>query len=89
VLLVSPHDRVQYFTGTFDPDAGKFTPQKQGLMDYSSHYYAAQLPGRPARPAVLWGWIKDSRRAGMEWVLDPGTHPHAGRRRPFAASARA
>src|SRR5207247_1585137 len=58
VLIVSPHSEVQYFTGTFDPVAGKFSSAQRGLMDQSSHYYAPNCMEDPKGRRLLWGWVK-------------------------------
>ena len=58
VLIVSPHGLVQYFTGSFDPVAGKFTPTQRGLMDYGGSYYAPNSMEDPKGRRVLWGWVR-------------------------------
>ena len=58
VLLLSPHGKVQYFTGTFDAAAGKFTPSQQGLMDHSEDYYAPNGMEDPSSRRILWGWVR-------------------------------
>ena len=64
VLIVSPHRKVEYFTGTFDAAAGQFVAQQRGLMDHSDNYYAPNCMEDPEGRRVLWGWVrgfKDSR----------------------------
>lgn len=66
VLIVSPHGPVEYFTGTFDPSAGRFTAQQRGLMDYGDNYYAPNCLEDPSGRRVLWGWIKGFK-SGRGW----------------------
>jgi beta-fructofuranosidase len=66
LLIVSPHGPVEYFTGTFDPVAGKFAAQQRGLMDYSGNYYAPNCTEDPQRRRVLWGWIRGFK-SGRGW----------------------
>jgi len=83
VLIVSPHGQVQYFTGAFDPAAGKFTPSERGLMDQSSDYYAPNCMEDPGGRRLLWGWVKGFKE-GRGWngchtlprvlTLDPDGH---------------
>ena len=58
VLIVSPHRKVEYFTGSFDAAAGKFTAQQRGLMDQSDNYYAPNCMEDPEGRRVLWGWVR-------------------------------
>lgn len=56
VLIVSPHRRVEYFTGTFD---GKtFVPETRGLVDHSDNYYAPNGAFDPKGRHWLWGWVR-------------------------------
>lgn len=58
VLVVSPHRRVEWFTGNFDPEDGRFTARRRGLMDYGDQYYAPNcFPDETGR-RVLFGWIR-------------------------------
>jgi sucrose-6-phosphate hydrolase SacC (GH32 family) len=66
VLIISPHDKVQYFTGTFDPVAGKFTAQQRGLMDQSGDYYAPNCMEDPQGRRILWGWVRGFKE-GRGW----------------------
>jgi beta-fructofuranosidase len=58
VLVVSPHRRVEWFTGAFDPATGTFTPRRRGLMDYSDHYYAPNCFTDETGRQVLFGWVR-------------------------------
>ncbi len=58
VLIVSPHRKVEYFTGTFDAAAGQFVAQQRGLMDHSDNYYAPNCMEDPEGRRVLWGWVR-------------------------------
>jgi sucrose-6-phosphate hydrolase SacC (GH32 family) len=66
VLIISPHDKVQYFTGTFDPIAGKFTAQQRGLMDQGGDYYAPNCMEDPQGRRILWGWVRGFKE-GRGW----------------------
>jgi beta-fructofuranosidase len=58
VLIISPHAKVQYFTGDFDPVAGKFTYSQRGLMDYGDSYYAPNCMEDLKGRRILWGWLR-------------------------------
>lgn len=58
VLIISPHRRVEWFTGDFDPESGKFTAKRRGLMDYSDHYYAPNCFKDDAGRNLLFGWVR-------------------------------
>ena len=58
VLLISPHGKVEYFTGTFDAAAGKFAAKERGLMDHGDDYYAPNCMEDPQGRRVLWGWVR-------------------------------
>lgn len=66
VLIVSPHRKVEYFTGSFDPVAGKFTATQSGLMDHSGDYYAPNSMEDPDGRRVLWGWVRNFK-TGRGW----------------------
>lgn len=66
VLIVSPHRKVEYFTGSFDAAAGKFTAQQRGLMDHSDNYYAPNCMEDPEGRRVLWGWVRGFKE-GRGW----------------------
>lgn len=59
VLLVSPmgveNRRVMYFVGDMDYEAGKFSPQHVGTLDYGPDFYAAQtFSGTKRRLMLAW-----------------------------------
>ena len=58
MLLISPHGKVEYFTGTFDAAAGKFAAKERGLMDHGDDYYAPNCMEDPQGRRVLWGWVR-------------------------------
>ncbi len=74
----APIDRVNYFIGEFDADKLKFEVEKEGILDYSGHYYAqesilddegdlymmAWMPGwdRPWLPLYMNDPIKNSNK---------------------------
>jgi beta-fructofuranosidase len=56
VLIISPHKRVEYFVGNFD--GRKFTPEKNGLLDYSGNFYAPNSTTDDQGRRLLWGWVR-------------------------------
>lgn len=66
VLVVSPHGKVEYFTGKFDPVAGKFTAEQRGLIDGSDNYYAPNCLLDPQGRRVMWGWVRGFK-SGLGW----------------------
>lgn len=66
VLIVSPHGKVQYFVGEFDAQTYKFTPQKRGLIDASSTFYAPNCMVDPAGNRIMWGWLRGFKD-GLGW----------------------
>jgi sucrose-6-phosphate hydrolase SacC (GH32 family) len=64
VLIVSPHRKVDYFVGNFDGE--KFTPEKQGLLDYSDSFYAPNCTTAPDGRRILWGWVRGFK-GGQGW----------------------
>jgi len=53
----APVDRCVYFLGEFDLEALKFTPEKEGVLDYSGHYYAQETILDDADNLFLMAWI--------------------------------
>ncbi len=66
VLIISPYRKVEYFTGSFDPVAGKFTATQRGLMDHGDDYYAPNSMEDPEGRRVLWGWVRNFK-TGHGW----------------------
>jgi sucrose-6-phosphate hydrolase SacC (GH32 family) len=66
VLITSPHRQCDYFIGAFDPEAGKFTAETQGLADHSSHFYAPNCLADEQGRRVLWGWVRGFKE-GRGW----------------------
>ncbi|MEW6403317.1 MAG: glycoside hydrolase family 32 protein [Chloroflexota bacterium] len=58
ILIGSPFEPVQYFTGSFDEEQLIFIPMKQGLIDHSSEFYASNTVLRPADDVYLLAWIR-------------------------------
>jgi beta-fructofuranosidase len=56
VLIISPHKRVEYFVGNFD--GREFTPEKNGLLDYSGNFYAPNSTTDDQGRRLLWGWVR-------------------------------
>lgn len=53
----APFDRTLYFVGDFDTENLSFTPESQGLLDYSSHYYAQETIQDNDGNLFLTAWI--------------------------------
>lgn len=64
-LIYSAHRPVEYYSGKFDIDNFKFIPDKKGLIDYSSNFYASNIMKDKDR-LLLYGWIKDFKE-NMGW----------------------
>lgn len=58
VLLVSPHGPVRYFVGDLDAENCRFTWQKEGFVDRSSHYYATNVIEDDKGRRLMWGAIE-------------------------------
>lgn len=62
MLVISPQgfDRtVRYLIGDFDVDENRFTPQREGRLDRSTHFFAPNCLQEASGRRVVWGWIKD------------------------------
>ncbi len=57
VLFVSPYGRVQYYIGSFDAAACRFTARTNGLLDYSPNFYAPNTMLVPDGRRLVWGWV--------------------------------
>jgi beta-fructofuranosidase len=57
VLIVSQGQPVDWFVGTLDEQAMRFTPETRGKLDYGQVYAPNVLQGAPDKKPVLWGWI--------------------------------
>jgi beta-fructofuranosidase len=66
VLITSPHRACDYFIGDFDPDSGRFTVEKKGMVDYSDQYYAPNGLRDQKGRRIIWGWIRGFRE-GRGW----------------------
>lgn len=53
----APIDRCNYFIGEFDVDQLKFIPEKEGVIDYSGHYYAQETIKDEEGNLFLMAWI--------------------------------
>jgi sucrose-6-phosphate hydrolase SacC (GH32 family) len=58
VLITSPHRACDYFVGTFDPAAGKFSSEQTGMLDYSDQFYAPNTCVDERGQRILWGWVR-------------------------------
>ena len=61
----APVDRVNYFIGEFDLDKLRFTPEMEGPIDYSGHYYAQETIVNDEGEVYLMGWMPGWDR---EWL---------------------
>ena len=53
----APVDRTYYFLGDFDQENLKFNPMKNGVLDYSGHYYAQETILDPKGDLYVMAWI--------------------------------
>lgn len=53
----APVDRCIYFIGEFDTHTLRFTPESEGILDYSGHYYAQETIEDDAGDLYLMAWI--------------------------------
>jgi sucrose-6-phosphate hydrolase SacC (GH32 family) len=66
VLITSPHRRCDYLVGSFDSAAGKFTPERRGILDHTDSFYAPNGLEEPSGRRLLWGWVRGFK-PGMGW----------------------
>ena len=58
VLLISTMGKVRWKVGTYSNQ--RFTPQKEGVVDWGSYYAAKTMLDAGGR-RILWGWIPEAR----------------------------
>jgi beta-fructofuranosidase len=58
VLLISTMGKVRWKTGTYHGQ--RFTPEKEGVVDWGSYYAAKSMLDRDGN-RILWGWISETR----------------------------
>jgi beta-fructofuranosidase len=58
VLLISTMGKVRWKVGTYANQ--RFTPEKEGVVDWGSYYAAKTFLDRNER-RILWGWITEAR----------------------------
>jgi sucrose-6-phosphate hydrolase SacC (GH32 family) len=59
-------DGTRYYVGDFDLEKLKFTPISEGVLDYSSHFYAQEtIPGAENDELYVIGWFPGWDR---EWM---------------------
>jgi len=58
VLLISTMGKVRWKVGTYADQ--RFTPQKEGVVDWGSYYAAKTMLDRTAN-RILWGWLPEAR----------------------------
>ncbi len=59
-LLYSTEGKVYWTTGSYDTNAHRFTPTRQGVLDHGA-YYAPKSFLAPDGRRILWGWIPETR----------------------------
>jgi beta-fructofuranosidase len=59
-LLYSTERKVYWTTGDYDRRTHRFTPARQGILDYGA-YYAPKSFLAPDGRRILWGWIPETR----------------------------
>ncbi len=59
VLIYSPHGPVKYMIGELDLDGCKFTPTREGTLDYGNYYAAQWARGSQRRqdPLGMGEWL--------------------------------
>jgi beta-fructofuranosidase len=65
VLIVSPHRKVDYFIGAFDPASHTFQAERSGILDYGNDY-APNCLLDPKGRRLIWGWVNGFKK-GMGW----------------------
>ena len=58
VLLISTMGKVRWKVGTYADQ--RFTPEKEGVVDWGSYYAAKTMLDRTAN-RILWGWLPEAR----------------------------
>lgn len=59
LLVWSDHGPVRWLLGDFDPDAGAFRADEDGIMDRSPNFYATgRVADAPGEEPVLVGWVR-------------------------------
>jgi beta-fructofuranosidase len=71
VLIVSPSDKVKYWTGELNAD-GTFTPEKEGIIDYGGWegYYAPLTFLSPEGRRMMWGWLPENARGKFDEITE-------------------
>lgn len=58
VLTITPPGLNEYYIGDFDLETLVFTPERNGLLDTSGHFFAPNSMEDPSGRRVLWGWVR-------------------------------
>jgi len=66
----APIDRVNYFLGDFDPEALTFQITKEGVVDYSGHYYAQETISDDAGNLYLMSWMPGWDREWLPYYMN-------------------
>ena len=59
-LFYSTEGKVIWNTGSYDPAAHTYAPQRTGVLDHGA-YYAPKSFLAPDGRRILWGWIQETR----------------------------
>jgi beta-fructofuranosidase len=65
VLVISPHRKVEYITGTFDVATHQFTTITNSTLDYGNYYAPNCLEDTNGRQ-IIWGWVNGFKK-GPGW----------------------
>lgn len=65
VLITSPHRSPDWFIGTFDPASGRFTAEREGIVDQGNFYAPNAFFDEQGR-GLLWGWV-NGFKSGKGW----------------------
>jgi len=66
----APTDRVNYFIGQFDIETLTFTPEYEGPVDYSGHYYAQEAIQNDNGELFLMAWMPGWDREWLPWYMN-------------------
>ena len=60
-LIYSTENKVLWTTGHYDAASHRYTPERSGLLDHGSSYYAPKSFVAPGDRRILWGWLRETR----------------------------
>lgn len=73
ILMASsdaPKDRVYYFLGELNLETLKFIPEREGILDYSDHYYAQETILDDKGDLYVMAWIPGWDRPFLPYFTD-------------------